>query len=302
MIVTKLFELFMFRKMVILILLVVFNIAAFFAYDLAAKNNQLLLKMQFPISEEGKQIVNIPYFFDKYSTSSVMSDVISGVDKTSYKIKRISEGNSLDLSVSCEIKENCLTASKLLIDALNNEAKINNDAKAYDMGVKIYELKVLSIKDEINSLNNERKSYLNKIESYANKRDVLTSTTEEYFQISEENINEANNPNNLQTILLLESLNNQRQLASRDVADVSVDSAEISIDLAVIESMISQAKMKLKAYSELNEVKHLFIWVVEPSFGDIEREVSFSLWLALSFLLSIALYFLAAVMINSKQN
>jgi hypothetical protein len=51
--VINLFELFMFRKITILILLVVFNIAAFFAYDLVAKNHQILLKMQFPVSEEG---------------------------------------------------------------------------------------------------------------------------------------------------------------------------------------------------------------------------------------------------------
>jgi chromosome segregation ATPase len=177
-------------------------------------------------------------------------------------------------------------------------------------------MQLLLYKNKINSLNNERKSYvdkiesyLNKIESYANKRDVLISTTEEYFQISEGNINEANNPNNLNTILLLESINNQRQNASSDLADVSIDLADVSVDLAdtsielaEIESKISEEKMKLRSYSELNKAKHFFIWVVEPNLGDIARKVSFSLWLALSFLLSFALYFLATVMISTKKN
>ena len=204
----------------------------------------------------------------------------------------------------------------MLVEALNNEAKVNNEATAYARSNKIYEMQVLTINDEINSLNNERKSYvdkiesyLNKIESYVDKRDILISTTEEYFQISEENINEANNPDNLNTILLLESINNARRNAYSDLADVSVDLADnnvaladVSVDLAELESEISEKKMELKSYSALNKAKHLFIWVVEPNLGDAGRLISFSLWLILSFLLSISLYFLAAVLINTKKN
>ena len=59
--------------------------------------------------------------------------------------------------------------------------------------------------------------------------------------------------------------------------------------------------MKLKYFSTLKEAKHLFKWVVEPNIEDTSKAVSFSLWLTLSFLMSIALYFLAAVLINTKQ-
>ena len=86
MIVPQLFELFIFRKIFILILLVVFNIAAFFGYDLVAKNQEILLTMQFPVSEEGQEIVNKEHFMNKYAADSVMDEILSGIDKTSTTI------------------------------------------------------------------------------------------------------------------------------------------------------------------------------------------------------------------------
>ena len=212
--------------------------------------------------------------FNIYSTPSVRGNVLSGVDKASYKIIKMIENKYLDLSVNCEIKENCITASKLLIDALNNEAKVNNEATAYAKGKKIYEMEILQFKNTINSLKNER--------------DVILNSEIDFFQISEENIEEANNLNNFSEVLLSQNINNERQKAL--------------IALAEINTEISDKEIGLKVYSTLNKPKHLFMWVVEPNPGDIARKVSFSLWLTLSFLLSISLYFLAAVMINTKQN
>jgi len=58
---------------------------------------------------------------------------------------------------------------------------------------------------------------------------------------------------------------------------------------------------ELEYYSMLKKEKHLFKWVVEPSIDNIDQKVSLSLWLILSFLMSIALYFLSVVLINTKQ-
>ena len=273
--VSSLFELFMLRKITALILLVLFNIAAFFSYDFVAKNYQIQLKMQFPITEEGAEIVNHSYYYNKYSTPSVRAEVLSGVDKASYKFLKLADGSKfIDLSVNCEIKENCITASKLLIDALNNEAKVNNEGTAYAKSNKIYEMQLLNFNNSINSLKNAREMILN--------------SEIDFFQISEANVDEANNLNNFSEALLLQNINNERQKAV--------------IELAKINTEISEKELALKVYTTLNKPKHLFMWIVEPSHGDISRKVSFSLWLTLSFLLSISLYFLAAVMINTKQN
>ena len=302
--VTKLFHLFILRKVTILILLILFNIAAFFAYDAVSMNHQIQLKMQLPISIEGKSLMDEKYLINKFTAGSVMRGVLKGANQTYYKLLTNGSGSYFDVEFTCDIKENCITASKLLLVALDNEAKVIIDSKKI-----VNEIKISQFKDEIHSLNNERESYVNKIESYdnkiesyVNKRNVLISTQDDYFEINKENIDEANNLDNLNTMLLLESINNQRQNASTvlanvsiDLANVSIDVADVSIELTEINNDIYLAKKAIEYFSALTKVKHLFKWVVKPSIENVYRKLSFSLWLTLSFLMSIALYFLAAL-------
>ena len=55
-------------------------------------------------------------------------------------------------------------------------------------------------------------------------------------------------------------------------------------------------EMRIKYYYALTKPKHLFKWIIEPDIDNVGVKVSFSLWLTLSFLMSIALYFLAAIL------
>ena len=264
--VTTLFELFLLRKITVLILLVIFNIAAFFAYDLVSMNHQLESKLIYPISVDGSNIVDTDYIENKFSTDSVTRNVLRGVDKTSYKIMEVSK--YLDVAFVCDVKENCLTASKLLLDSLDNEAKIIIESNKIKN-----EIEVSKIKASIKNLNNKRKA--------------LISTEEEYFQVSEKNIDKANNLDNLSSMLLLQDINNERQ--------------EAMVYLTNINNNIYTAEMELKHYSILNKVKHFFKWIAEPNIENINQRVSLSLWLTLSFLMSMALYFIAAVLTNTKQ-
>ena len=163
MVVSNLFDLFFLRKITIFILLILFNVIAFFSYDLVSRNHEMVSKMQFPISmgpatiavEEGIRInndvkdiniVDSVYIFNKYSSGSVISDVLNGMNNTSYKIYEDKENkyDYLNILFTCEIKENCITASKLLLDALDKEAKVIIESNKI-----INEIQVSKIKDKI---------------------------------------------------------------------------------------------------------------------------------------------------------
>ena len=266
--VTKLFELFLLRKITILILLILVNIAAFFTYDLVSMNHQIRLKMSSPISVGGFSIVDSTYIFNKYSVGSVMSEVVKKTKKTNYKFDEISDDKYLSLLFTCDIKENCITASKLTLDALNNEAKAMIDSDKI-----LSKVKVSRFKDRINKLQN--------------KKNALITNQGDYFQLREQNVNNANNLDTVSSMLLLR--------------DVNRGKLETSITLANIGNEIYGEEKELEYYFMLKKEKHLFKWVVEPSIDNIDQKVSLSLWLILSFLMSIALYFLSVVLINTKQ-
>ncbi len=266
--VTKLFELFLLRKITILILLILVNIGAFFTYDLVSMNHQIRLKMNFPISVDGSRILDSTYIFNKYSVGSVMSEVVKKTKKTNYKFDEIIDNQYLDILFTCDIKENCITASKLTLDALNNEARAIIDSDKI-----LNEVQVSRFKDRINKLQN--------------KKNALKTNQGDYFQLREQNVNNANNLDTVSSMLLLR--------------DVNRGKFETSITLANIDNEIYGEEKELKYYSMLNKAKHLFKWVVEPSIDNIDQKVSLSLWLILSFLMSIALYFLSVVLINTKQ-
>ena len=272
--VTKLFELFLLRKITILILLILVNIAAFFSYDLVSMNHQLPLKMSFPISVDGSSIVDSTYIFNKYSVGSVMSEVVKKTKKTNYKFDAISDNKFISdikyfsLLFTCDIKENCITASKLTLDAFNNEAR-----EMIDRDKILSKVKVSRFKDRINKLQN--------------KKNALITNQGDYFQLREQNVNNANNLDTVSSMLLLR--------------DVNRGKLETSITLANIGNEIYGEEKELEYYFMLKKEKHLFKWVVEPSIDNIYQKVSLSLWLILSFLMSIALYFLSVVLINTKQ-
>ena len=272
--VTKLFELFLLRKITILILLILVNITAFFTYDLVSMNHQLPLKMSFPISVDGSSIVDSTYIFNKYSVDSVMSKVVKKTKKTNYKFDAISDNKFISdikyfsLLFTCDIKENCITASKLTLDALNNEAKAMIDSDKI-----LSKVKVSRFKDRINKLQN--------------RKNTLITNQGDYFQLREQNVNNANNLDTVSSMLLLR--------------DVNRGKLETSITLANIGNEIYGEEKELEYYFMLKKEKHLFKWVVEPSIDNIDQKVSLSLWLILSFLMSIALYFLSVVLINTKQ-
>ena len=183
--VTNLFELFMFRKITIFILLILFNITAFFAYDWMSMNHEIRVKMQFPINEDKTQIVDPIFILTKYSEGSVMNNITKGVAK--YKIHKIFEGDYFDISFYCEIKENCITASKLLLDALNNEAKVIIDK---------------------NKTINEDGHFIKKrfiVKNLSTWRNTLNERSEEdHLKLSEKNIDEAKNLDDLNSMLLLQ--------------------------------------------------------------------------------------------------
>ena len=272
--VTKLFELFLLRKITILILLILVNITAFFTYDLVSMNHQLPLKMSFPISVDGSSIVDSTYIFNKYSVGSVMSEVVKKTKKTNYKFDAISDNKFISdikyfsLLFTCDIKENCITASKLTLDAFNNEAR-----EMIDRDKILSKVKVSRFKDRINKLQN--------------RKNTLITNQGDYFQLREQNVNNANNLDTVSSMLLLR--------------DVNRGKLETSITLANIGNEIYGEEKELEYYSMLKKEKHLFKWVVEPSIDNIDQKVSLSLWLILSFLMSIALYFLSVVLINTKQ-
>ena len=272
--VTKLFELFLLRKITILILLILVNIAAFFSYDLVSMNHQLPLKMSFPISVDGSSIVDSTYIFNKYSVGSVMSEVVKKTKKTNYKFDAISDNKFISdikyfsLLFTCDIKENCITASKLTLDAFNNEAR-----EMIESDKILSQVKVSRFKDRINKLQN--------------RKNTLITNQGDYFQLREQNVNNANNLDTVSSMLLLR--------------DVNRGKLETSITLANIGNEIYGEEKELEYYSMLKKEKHLFKWVVEPSIDNIDQKVSLSLWLILSFLMSIALYFLSVVLINTKQ-
>ena len=272
--VTKLFELFLLRKITILILLILVNITAFFTYDLVSMNHQIRLKMSSPISVGGFSIVDSTYIFNKYSVGSVMSEVVKKTKKTNYKFDAISDNKFISdikyfsLLFTCDIKENCITASKLTLDALNNEAKAMIDSDKI-----LSKVKVSRFKDRINKLQN--------------KKNALITNQGDYFQLREQNVNNANNLDTVSSMLLLR--------------DVNRGKLETSITLANIGNEIYGEEKELEYYFMLKKEKHLFKWVVEPSIDNIDQKVSLSLWLILSFLMSIALYFLSVVLINTKQ-
>ena len=272
--VTKLFELFLLRKITILILLILVNIAAFFSYDLVSMNHQLPLKMSFPISVDGSSIVDSTYIFNKYSVGSVMSEVVKKTKKTNYKFDAISDNKFISdikyfsLLFTCDIKENCITASKLTLDAFNNEAR-----EMIESDKILSQVKVSRFKDRINKLQN--------------KKNALITNQGDYFQLREQNVNNANNLDTVSSMLLLR--------------DVNRGKLETSITLANIGNEIYGEEKELEYYFMLKKEKHLFKWVVEPSIDNIDQKVSLSLWLILSFLMSIALYFLSVVLINTKQ-
>lgn len=272
--VTKLFELFLLRKITILILLILVNITAFFTYDLVSMNHQLPLKMSFPISVDGSSIVDSTYIFNKYSVGSVMSEVVKKTKKTNYKFDAISDNKFISdikyfsLLFTCDIKENCITASKLTLDAFNNEAR-----EMIESDKILSQVKVSRFKDRINKLQN--------------RKNTLITNQGDYFQLREQNVNNANNLDTVSSMLLLR--------------DVNRGKLETSITLANIGNEIYGEEKELEYYSMLKKEKHLFKWVVEPSIDNIDQKVSLSLWLILSFLMSIALYFLSVVLINTKQ-
>lgn len=272
--VTKLFELFLLRKITILILLILVNITAFFTYDLVSMNHQLPLKMSFPISVDGSSIVDSTYIFNKYSVGSVMSEVVKKTKKTNYKFDAISDNKFISdikyfsLLFTCDIKENCITASKLTLDAFNNEAR-----EMIDRDKILSKVKVSRFKDRINKLQN--------------RKNTLITNQGDYFQLREQNVNNANNLDTVSSMLLLR--------------DVNRGKLETSITLANIGNEIYGEEKELEYYFMLKKEKHLFKWVVEPSIDNIDQKVSLSLWLILSFLMSIALYFLSVVLINTKQ-
>ena len=272
--VTKLFELFLLRKITILILLILVNIAAFFSYDLVSMNHQLPLKMSFPISVDGSSIVDSTYIFNKYSVGSVMSEVVKKTKKTNYKFdeisdnKFISDNKYFSLLFTCDIKENCITASKLTLDAFNNEAR-----EMIDRDKILSKVKVSRFKDRINKLQN--------------RKNTLITNQGDYFQLREQNVNNANNLDTVSSMLLLKDINRGK--------------FETAITLTKIGNDIYEEEKELEYYSMLKKEKHLFKWVVEPSIDNIDQKVSLSLWLILSFLMSIALYFLSVVLINTKQ-
>ena len=272
--VTKLFELFLLRKITILILLILVNITAFFTYDLVSMNHQLPLKMSFPISVDGSSIVDSTYIFNKYSVGSVMSEVVKKTKKTNYKFDAISDNKFISdikyfsLLFTCDIKENCITASKLTLDAFNNEAR-----EMIESDKILSQVKVSRFKDRINKLQN--------------RKNTLITNQGDYFQLREQNVNNANNLDTVSSMLLLR--------------DVNRGKLETSITLANIGNEIYGEEKELEYYFMLKKEKHLFKWVVEPSIDNIDQKVSLSLWLILSFLMSIALYFLSVVLINTKQ-
>ena len=272
--VTKLFELFLLRKITILILLILVNIAAFFSYDLVSMNHQLPLKMSFPISADGSSIVDSTYIFNKYSVGSVMSEVVKKTKKTNYKFDAISDNKFISdikyfsLLFTCDIKENCITASKLTLDAFNNEAR-----EMIDRDKILSKVKVSRFKDRINKLQN--------------RKNTLITNQGDYFQLREQNVNNANNLDTVSSMLLLRDINRGK--------------FETAITLTKIGNDIYEEEKELEYYSMLKKEKHLFKWVVEPSIDNIYQKVSLSLWLILSFLMSIALYFLSVVLINTKQ-
>ena len=272
--VTKLFELFLLRKITILILLILVNIAAFFTYDLVSMNHQIRLKMSSPISVGGFSIVDSTYIFNKYSVGSVMSEVVKKTKKTNYKFDAISDNKFISdikyfsLLFTCDIKENCITASKLTLDAFNNEAR-----EMIDRDKILSKVKVSRFKDRINKLQN--------------RKNTLITNQGDYFQLREQNVNNANNLDTVSSMLLLR--------------DVNRGKLETSITLANIGNEIYGEEKELEYYFMLKKEKHLFKWVVEPSIDNIYQKVSLSLWLILSFLMSIALYFLSVVLINTKQ-
>ena len=272
--VTKLFELFLLRKITILILLILVNITAFFTYDLVSMNHQLPLKMSFPISVDGSSIVDSTYIFNKYSVGSVMSEVVKKTKKTNYKFDAISDNKFISdikyfsLLFTCDIKENCITASKLTLDAFNNEAR-----EMIDRDKILSKVKVSRFKDRINKLQN--------------RKNTLITNQGDYFQLREQNVNNANNLDTVSSMLLLRDINRGK--------------FETAITLTNIDNELYGEEKELEYYSMLKKEKHLFKWVVEPSIDNIYQKVSLSLWLILSFLMSIALYFLSVVLINTKQ-
>ena len=272
--VTKLFELFLLRKITILILLILVNIAAFFSYDLVSMNHQLPLKMSFPISVDGSSIVDSTYIFNKYSVGSVMSEVVKKTKKTNYKFDAISDNKFISdikyfsLLFTCDIKENCITASKLTLDAFNNEAR-----EMIDRDKILSKVKVSRFKDRINKLQN--------------RKNTLITNQGDYFQLREQNVNNANNLDTVSSMLLLRDINRGK--------------FETAITLTNIGNELYGEEKELEYYFMLKKEKHLFKWVVEPSIDNIDQKVSLSLWLILSFLMSIALYFLSVVLINTKQ-
>ena len=272
--VTKLFELFLLRKITILILLILVNIAAFFSYDLVSMNHQLPLKMSFPISVDGSSIVDSTYIFNKYSVGSVMSEVVKKTKKTNYKFDAISDNKFISdikyfsLLFTCDIKENCITASKLTLDAFNNEAR-----EMIDRDKILSKVKVSRFKDRINKLQS--------------RKNTLITNQGDYFQLREQNVNNANNLDTVSSMLLLKDINRGK--------------FETAITLTNIGNELYGEEKELEYYSMLKKEKHLFKWVVEPSIDNIDQKVSLSLWLILSFLMSIALYFLSVVLINTKQ-
>ena len=272
--VTKLFELFLLRKITILILLILVNITAFFTYDLVSMNHQLPLKMSFPISVDGSSIVDSTYIFNKYSVGSVMSKVVKKTKKTNYKFDAISDNKFISdikyfsLLFTCDIKENCITASKLTLDAFNNEAR-----EMIESDKILSQVKVSRFKDRINKLQN--------------RKNTLITNQGDYFQLREQNVNNANNLDTVSSMLLLKDINRGK--------------FETAITLTNIGNELYGEEKELEYYSMLKKEKHLFKWVVEPSIDNIDQKVSLSLWLILSFLMSIALYFLSVVLINTKQ-
>ena len=272
--VTKLFELFLLRKITILILLILVNITAFFTYDLVSMNHQIRLKMSSPISVGGFSIVDSTYIFNKYSVGSVMSEVVKKTKKTNYKFDAISDNKFISdikyfsLLFTCDIKENCITASKLTLDAFNNEAR-----EMIESDKILSQVKVSRFKDRINKLQN--------------KKNALITNQGDYFQLREQNVNNANNLDTVSSMLLLRDINRGK--------------FETAITLTNIGNELYGEEKELEYYSMLKKEKHLFKWVVEPSIDNIDQKVSLSLWLILSFLMSIALYFLSVVLINTKQ-
>ena len=286
MVVTKLFDLFLLNKIIILILLILFNIVAFFAYDKVSNNYHIELKAKHPISMEGVRLVDHSYFFNKYSIGSVKSDILKGTNGVRYELENNPASSSFKgyfgVMINCGIKENCVTVANSLLDALNNEAKAIIDRKKI-----LNEIAVLRHKDTINNLNSRK-------ESITNKKNTLISTQEDYFELSKENIDEANNLSSLDTMLLLQGINQGRKSLLHQAANIDAS-------LARLEDSIFSLEKEIEYHNALKEVKHLFEWYVEPTIKDVGKQLSLSLWLTLSFLMSIALYFLAAVLININE-